>query len=131
MDLPICMFHCVSFVLVHHTTSLFMYLAMICHIAQLVFMISPCVSMCFVVSFSPTCSMVFREQPPPSFLLFGHQLQSASTVVACSKRRQSGQRREAGPHWRHSAKQCLQNLGSIGRIPSHNEICFLPSGYLT
>ena len=55
----------------------------------------------------PTCSMAFFEKNHATLSAF----LSASTVVACSKRRQSGQRR-AGPLWRHSARQGLQNLGS-------------------
>ena len=38
------------------------------------------------------------------------QLFGASTLVACKSRRQSGQRRDAGPLCMHSARQCLQNL---------------------
>ena len=94
------MFHCVSFMIVHYSTTLFMFF---CHdFTTLLILFSWFHHIFHVVSrfllLFPTCSMAFFEKNTP-----------ASTVVACSKRRQSGQRR-AGPR-RHSARQGLQNLG--------------------
>ena len=115
------MFHCVSFMIVHYSTTLFIF---VCHdFTTLLILFSRFHHMFHVFFAFSHMFHGFLRKKNATLSAFP----SASTLVACSKRRQSGQRR-AGPR-RHSARQCLQNLGNEKPWWDVGDF-HIPSGYV-